>query len=121
MSSLTRCPVLVIEPDTALAPALCDLLGVPICAVWHEGGADVLLEIRRRQPDVVVIRRWPGFGHADLKRFRAVVDVPVVDVVEQTTMDGDPEMPYAPFAATEVAAVVRRILAAAERRTLVER
>jgi hypothetical protein len=116
--------VLVIEPGTALAPALCDLLGVPVCAVWHGCGADVVGEIRRRQPLVVVIRPWPGFGHAQLTRLRALVDMPVVEVAttgRQTTMDGDPEMPYAPFSAADVAEVVRRHLTAAERRELVER
>ncbi|GIF52281.1 hypothetical protein DFJ67_5614 [Asanoa ferruginea] len=121
MSSLTRCPVLVIEPGTALAPALCDLLGVPVCAVWHGWGADVVGEIRRRQPLVVVIRPWPGFGHPQLVRLRALVDLPVVEVATGTTMDVDPEMPHPPFSAADVAEVVRRHLTAAERRELVGR
>jgi hypothetical protein len=116
MPSWTRCPVLLIEPNTALAPALSELLGVPVCAVWHEGAADVLAEVQRWQPVAVVIRPWDGFGHEQLVWLRGQVDVPVIEVgtTDQPAIanaDRDTTDPLTgPVPATEIAAAIRQLL-----------
>src|SRR5262245_21630247 len=99
---MTPCPVLVVDPDTALAPMICDLVGVPVCAVWPEAGIEAVLdEIEQRQSVVVVT----GPGHA---RLRARIDVPVIVVASRAD-------------AATAALEIRKLLTARARQALVER